>query len=69
MSGFMMNRLYFPNAEVALKPIAWLVFAFSLSTHAWGQSGAAHIGFEEEQTAARIQAALERERMKDRSVQ
>ena len=49
----MMNRLYFPNAEVALKLIAWLVFAFSLSTHAWGQSGAAQIGFEEEQAAAR----------------
>ncbi len=49
----MMKRLYFPNAEVALKLIAWLVFALSLSTHAWGQSGAAQIGFEEEQTAAR----------------
>ncbi|MEC7684792.1 MAG: hypothetical protein VX862_01025, partial [Pseudomonadota bacterium] len=48
-----MNRLYFPNAEVALKLIAWLVFAFSLSNHAWGQSGAAQIGFQEEQTAAR----------------
>ena len=49
----MMNRLYFPNAGVALRPIAWLAFAVSLSTHAWGQSGATHIGFEEEQAAAR----------------
>ena len=33
--------------------IAWLIFAVSLSTHAWGQSGAAYIGSEDEQAAAR----------------
>ena len=48
-----MNRLYFPNAGVALRAIAWLAFAVSLSTHAWGQSGAAYIGSEDEQAAAR----------------
>ena len=53
LAGFMMNRLYFLSAGVALKPIAWLILSTSLSAPAWGQSGAVHIGFEEEQAAAR----------------
>ncbi|MGB0322512.1 MAG: hypothetical protein ACPGAF_09335 [Pseudohongiellaceae bacterium] len=48
-----MNRLVFPCAAVALKFTAWLIFSVSLSASVWGQSGGAHVGFEEDQAAAK----------------
>ncbi|NBQ73184.1 MAG: hypothetical protein EBU11_09710 [Gammaproteobacteria bacterium] len=46
-------RLVFPGNAVALKFIAWLIFSVSLSASVWGQSGGAHVGFEEDQAAAK----------------
>ena len=53
MSACVMNRLVFPCAAVALKFTAWLIFSVSLSASVWGQSGGAHVGFEEDQAAAK----------------
>ena len=48
-----MNRLVFRGAAVALKFMAWLIFLSVCLFLSGGQSGAAQIGFEEEQAAAR----------------
>ena len=53
MSAYSVIRLCFSSAAVALKFAARLIFSVSLSASVLGQSGGAHVGFEEEQAAAK----------------